>query len=135
MLSEAPDRPRRTRSTRPAHNQPCPGEENLSFPELVKTRRLELEWTQERLAEQMRTIAADEYGVKLPDVVTVANNVHRWEKKGKLRIPSNLYRELLGKAMGVPVEELGLTLDPDYARARARQAARRAAGGDPQQAA
>lgn len=67
-------------------------------------------WTYERLAAEMRIVAARHGLAELPE--SLPNMICKWA--GGRKLPSHTYRHLLAEAMGVTAEGLGMPVDPNY---------------------
>ncbi|ROO52800.1 hypothetical protein EDC02_7744 [Micromonospora sp. Llam0] len=68
-------------------------------------------WTQVRLVKAMQDEAARR-GMALAKSESLQANLSRWERDRQ--VPDQLHRRVLGAALDVRVEHLGLDVDPDF---------------------
>jgi tetratricopeptide (TPR) repeat protein len=94
--------------------------DRVSFPDELRKRRLGRAWGQVAFAMELRR-AARRIGVPEPSVD--GNTVSRWER-GK-QWPDSFYQVLIGEALGLSRDELGLGQPPDRPSARIHPVKRR----------
>jgi transcriptional regulator with XRE-family HTH domain len=67
-------------------------------------------WSHQQLAQHMRIVAVDHDGTASLDSLKIM--ISKWENDRL--VPGEYNRRLLAETLGVPVEDLGLTVDPDF---------------------
>lgn len=117
-----PAAPRWPEAGRPLGGRGVEGRQpdELSFGHRLNRRRQALGWTLERLAYEMRLVA-DGYGIPIANTKTLVPKLSRWQHDERPPGQRNLH--VLAEALGVPVAELGLPVDPDFPWPPRRQVA------------